>query len=50
MGHFLVRLIGSMVLYAILSPSFGPLAGFVAFILPLLVLAIRVENKENHPT
>ena len=49
MGQFLIWLLSSTFLYAILSPWFGPLSGFVAFVLPLIVLAYRHEKKEKNP-
>ena len=49
MGQFLIWLISSILLYAFLSRWFGPLSGLVAFVLPLVVLAIRYEKKENDP-
>jgi hypothetical protein len=49
MGQFLIWLFSSILLYALLSPWFGPLSGLVAFVLPLVVLALRQEKKDNDP-
>jgi hypothetical protein len=49
MGQFLIWLLSSTLLYAMLSPWFGPLSGLVAFVLPLVVLAYRHEKKEKNP-
>ena len=49
MGMFLIWLLSSTLLYALLSPWLGPLSGLVAFVLPLVVLALRQEKKDKNP-